>query len=578
MVKCSPFMLFLVVTAVAWSQAEPPFPLQSQSSPVEGKQSSASNTPNLTIKVHSNLVQVRVVVRDANDKSVKDLKAEDFQIYDEHQLQTIRSFAVETPESRIQKEAPLPRAEPAGPNGTKTVALPERFVALVFDDANLSSVNTVQIKKAAQLFLNGVTQNDRIGIYSTSGQVTQEFTSDTEALHRTLRGVVPRSTVVTNDSQCPSVTYNLARQIEEYHDAEASAAVAHETLMCAFGGDPQMINSAQALAQSAIHTALRLGENGNTQGFRHLEDILRRLSQMPGDRVLVLLSPGFLHVQQPSEEWQIVNLANRANVVINTLDVRGLDVPDGGEDNSKSSTDLLETRDQKVRQRLNQQLEQSSVLAGLAYGTGGTFFHNSNDLMGGLRLAASPEVCYVLGFAPHDLKQDGRYHNLVVKLTTGNDKYSIQARHGYYAPRKLDSKEEEERQIADELHSRAEAGDLFLDLQALSVAHGTEQTQLMVTSKVAVNSIRFKEAGGKHSDVLRMITAVFDENGTVVAGGEKDLTMDLNDAQYQKLTQAGLTVNAGFALKPGRYLVRQLIRDTAGEETAARNQAIEIVK
>jgi hypothetical protein len=111
MLKCYPFMLFLVVTAVAWSQAEPP-PVQPQSSPVEGKQSGAPDTPNLTIKVHSNLVQVRVVVRDANDKSVKDLKAEDFQIYDEHQLQTIRSFSVETPESRIQKEAPLPRAEP----------------------------------------------------------------------------------------------------------------------------------------------------------------------------------------------------------------------------------------------------------------------------------------------------------------------------------------------------------------------------------------------------------------------------------------------------------------------------------
>lgn len=574
MLKFVAFMLFLVVTAVAWSQAESLPAVQFQSSSVEGKQ---SGTPNLTIKVHSNLVQVRVVVRDANDRSVKGLKAEDFQIYDENQLQTIGTFTVETPESRSQKEAPLPRAELTGSSGSRTVALPERFVALVFDDANLSSRNAVQIKKAAQLFLNSVAEKDRIGIYSTSGQVTQEFTSDPEALHRTLRGVVPRSTVVTNDRQCPSVTYNMARQIEEYHDAEASAAVAHETLMCAFGGDPLMMNSAQALAQSAIHQALRIGEAGNTLGFRHLEDILRRLSRMPGERVMVLLSPGFLHAQQPFDEWQIVDLANRANVVINTLDVRGLDVPDGGEDMSKSSTDLLETRDQKVQERLNQQLEQSSALAGLAYGTGGTFFHNSNDLMGGLRLAASPEVCYVLGFAPHDLKQDGRYHTLAVKLT-GNEKYSIQARHGYYAPRKLDSKEDEERQIADELHSGEEAGDLFLELQARTFALGAEPTHIMVTSKVAVNSIRFKGAGGKHSDALRIITAIFDENGIVVAGGEKDLTMDLNDAQYQELTQAGLTVNSGFALKPGRYLVRQLIRDTAGEETAARNQAIEIVK
>jgi len=128
---------------------------------------------------------------------------------------------------------------------------------------------------------------------------------------------------------------------------------------------------------------------------------------------------------------------------------------------------LLETRDQRVQERLNAQLEQTSVLASLAYGTGGIFFHNSNDLAGGLRLSAFPEVRYVLGFAPHDLKQDGRYHTLQVKLT-GNNEYSIQARRGYYAPQKLDAKQEEERQIAEALHSRANAGDLFLDLQAHS--------------------------------------------------------------------------------------------------------------
>jgi hypothetical protein len=292
---------------------------------------------------------------------------------------------------------------------------------------------------------------------------------------------------------------------------------------------------------------------------------------------MVLLSPGFLHMQQASEEWQIVDMANRANIVINSLDVRGLDVPDGGEDMTKRSTDLLETRDQKARARLNQQLEQSSVLAGFAYGTGGTFFHNSNDLLGGLRLATPPEVRYVLGFAPSDLKQDGRYHPLEVKLT-GNQKYSIQARHGYYAPQKLDPKEEEAREIADELHSRGEAGNLFLELQARSFAVGKGLGRVLVTSKVAVNSIRFTEAGGKHSNVLRMITAIFDENGSLVTAGEKDLTLGLDEAQYQRLMQAGLTVNSSFELKPGRYLVRQLIRDTANEETSARNQAIEISK
>jgi hypothetical protein len=161
---------------------------------------------------------------------------------------------------------------------------------------------------------------------------------------------------------------------------------------------------------------------------------------------------------------------------------------------------------------------------------------------------------------------------------TGNNHYSIQARHGYYAPQKLGAREGEERQIEDELHSRGDAGDLFLDLQARSFAGGTERSQVLVMSKVAVNSIRFREVGGKHSDVLRMITAIFDENGNMVTGGEKHVTMDLSDEQYHQLIQAGLTVSSSFDLKPGRYLVRQLIKDTANDETSARNQTVEIVK
>jgi len=569
-------LLLPVVVLAAWSQTKPPSTAYTQSSSAESKANGAPDTPAFRIKARSNLVQVRVVVRDADDKPVAGLKAEDFQIFDENQLQTISTFTIETSESPARKETPSPQTQSPDSANNPAVVLPERFVALVFDDANLSSRDAVQIKNAAQLFLKRTIQSDRIGIYSTSGQVTQEFTPDTEALRRALLSVAPRSVVVTNDRQCPHVTYNTARQIEEYHDSAAATAVINETWRCAFAGDPQMYNAARAVAQSAIHQALRTGQAGTYSGFRHLEDIVRRLSQMPGERVMVLLSPGFLHVDQPSEEWQIIDLANRANIVVNTLDVRGLDVPDS-EDDTKRATDLLETRDQRVQERLQAQLEQSSVLASLAYGTGGTFFHNSNDLLGGLGLAAAPQVRYTLGFAPHNLKQDGRYHNLKVKLT-GNNKYSVQARRGYYAPQKLNAKGEEERQLQDDLHSRGEAGNLFLDLQARSFGAGRERTQVLVTSKVAVNSIRFKEAGGKRSDVLRMITAIFDENGTVVTGGEKHLTMDLNEEQYHELIQAGLTVNSSFDLKPGRYLVRQLIKDTASDETSARNQTVEIAE
>jgi VWFA-related protein len=74
---------------------------------------------------------------------------------------------------------------------------------------------------------------------------------------------------------------------------------------------------------------------------------------------------------------------------------------------------------------------QGDVMANLAYSTGGTFFHNNNDMDEGFRRTAdAPEYIYVLGFSPPKL--DGRFHKLKVKLNNGA-KLTVQAREGYYA-------------------------------------------------------------------------------------------------------------------------------------------------
>ena len=448
-------------------------------------------------------------------------------------------------------------------------------MAIVFDDTHFSLQDTQRVKTAAQLFLQGLTERDRAGIYSTSGQLTQEFTADSAALQRAVSRVLPRPLAFTNERDCPNVTYSLADRIENRHETEALDAVIQETLMCAFAGDPRNMPYAQTMAQAAIHQALRAGDAETGFAFRHLEDAVRHLEAMPGERILLLVSPGFLFSRRVLDETKMTEEANRANIVINTLDVRGLYVPSGAEDISKRPSDIIETANVKSVDRMETQRQQSEVLADLASATGGTFFHNSNDLAGGLKMAGSPEICYVLGFAPRDLKPDGRYHDIEVKLA-GKQKYSVQARHGYYAPRRLSPKEQEDQDIGDDLYSREESGDLFLDIKAQSLVDGKEPARLMLVSQVAVRNVHFRRVDGKNSDVLRMVTAIFDENGNFVAGGEKVLTMNLDDAAYEKLSRTGLPVNLSFNLKPGRYLVRQLLRDAEDGRIAARNRAIEI--
>jgi hypothetical protein len=71
-------------------------------------------------------------------------------------------------------------------------------------------------------------------------------------------------------------------------------------------------------------------------------------------------------------------------------------------------------------------------------------------------------------------------------------------------------------------------------------------------------------------------TAIFDENGNLVAGGEKIVEMRLMDTTVDRLGRSGLTVKSSFDIKPGTYLVRQVVRDAEGAQMAARNGAVVI--
>ena len=66
---------------------------------------------------------------------------------------------------------------------------------------------------------------------------------------------------------------------------------------------------------------------------------MRRLSIMPGQRVMVLVSPGFVQDMQTQQQGDLIERANRAGIVLNTIDARGLYTPDVLGDISRPSTD-----------------------------------------------------------------------------------------------------------------------------------------------------------------------------------------------------------------------------------------------
>jgi VWFA-related protein len=382
---------------------------------------------------------------------------------------------------------------------------------------------------------------------------------------------------INDMTNCPDVSHYMADQSINKNDPTILGVVTQETLQCMFQGNPQMLSAAQSMAFSALQQALVAGDTDNEFTYRALEDVIRKLATLPGERVMVLASPGFLLSTQYLDETGIIDRANKAGVVINTVDARGLYTTDILGDVSKPMTDTVQTTGLKAGYRVQEQSESAYVLGDFAYGTGGSFFHNSNDLEGGLnRAGGTPEVSYILGFSPQNQKMDGRYHTLKVVITEKR-KYEVQARKGYYAPRKVDDpKEQEKAEMQEAVFSQDEIQDLPLDLQTQYFKAGDAGAHLSVVSKIDLKGIHFRKAEGRNYDNLTVATVIFDENGNYVTGGEKVLEMRLLDKTYDRLSHTGLVMKSSFELKPGKYMVRQVVRDSEGSQMAAKNGAVVI--
>jgi VWFA-related protein len=531
-----------------------------------------------TFKIRVNLVLVRVVVRDQQGHVVPNLKKEDFQLTDNRKPQMISTFSVETPESHVIATTTGADADAsADPAVAKAVAaaLPQRFVSVVFDDQHLTMQDAMFVRNAASKFFDSLAASDRVGIYSTSGQFAQEFTDDHELLRKSLLKIISHSpTAGTHD--CPDISYYQADLIQNKSDTQAIAVATEDAVQCAFKGDETQQAVAQRMAQSTAGMVIGREDSSTEFVLRHMEDVLRRLAAMPGQRVMVFVSPGFI----PSTLWLefsgVIDRATKANIVINTIDARGLYTPDMG-DIADAYTDPPKIAGYKASYRAAAQSAQDEVLAEFADGTGGTFFHNRNDVDEGLREAgAAPAITYLLGFSPQNMKLDGSLHTIKVSFVHKTN-YKIQARHGYFAPRHVvDPVEAAKQEIQEALFSQDEIRDLPVDLHTQFFKTDNYQAKLAVLTHVDIKGVHFRKADGRTRDDLTVATAIFDENGNYVTGGEKIVQMKLLDPTYDRMLQSGLNLKSSFDVKPGTYLVRQVVRDSEGSQLAARNGAVVI--
>jgi VWFA-related protein len=563
----------LALPLAAQTSIAPP-PAQQQT---QGPEMTQNDVVSPVFHSRVNLVMIPVVVRDSKGKTIAGLKKDDFILSEHGKPQDVSRFSQEKSSAQAIRFAEEPDATPAGDAAAKAQAsAPQRFVAYLFDDVHAKFADLARARDAAlKTAIPTLNPSDRAGIFTTSGQLQLDFTDDRDQLNQTLARLSPHPIAGQYMQQCVDIPLYMADMIVNKNDAQALQAVVNEIIACENQQQtplPMLQQQAMGRAQQIVGT----GEHDTRVSLDVLRQLIRRMSTSPGQRIVVLASPGFYSSANIQEKMEIMDRAIKANVIINSLDIRGLWTDPSIDASRTGGSDSFASRIISGYLRDSMHAD-SDVLAEMAAGTGGSIFENNNDLNEGFaRMAVAPDTYYLLGFSPQNLKLDGSFHGIKVTLKAPN-KYEIQARKGYYSPKHIDNEAENTKaEIEEALFSREDLRELPIALHTQFFKNSDDKATVTVLAHLDVKKFRYKKEEGRNKNQVTVVSALFDRNGNLVDATEKILTMQLRDETLAGKVDNGLTVRTQFTVKPGTYLVRLVVRDSEGQMLSAQNSAVNI--
>lgn len=518
-------MMIVQLGSPAVAQSPPPPPAQ-------------SSQGNARIRVNTDLVLVNVVARDKKGNLIRDLKKEDFTVFEDNKKQDISSFDFEnvdalqtaglaesTVSGTATQGALLKNTEQPG-----LQARDRRLMLLFFD---FSAMDPEQIDRAVDAAKSFVTKQmqpaDLVAVVSlsTNLKVDLDFTDDRARLQAVLSG------------------YSSGEGQGFDNGATGSAEGAAET-GGSFTADDTDYNTFSA-----------------DRKLLALQSLMMTLGKIPQKKSIVYFSNGITQsgVDNQSALRATTAAAVKANVSIYPMDIRGLQaLPAGGEAQSASLHGTSAYNGQSVLNDLNSNAASQDTLSTLASDTGGKAFFDSNDFTGVFtQVQKDSSAYYVIGFTSTNLARDGKFRRLRVQLNRPDIK--LEYRSGYYAGRDFvhSNRADREQQLDDELASELPETDVAVYAGAAYFRQDESHYQLLVSLVIPGSQIPFVQQKDRDNATIDIIGEVR-VDGKVRVGQLRD-TVKLAVDSSQQVRRKNVQYNTTFLLAPGAYHLKFVVRE-----------------
>jgi VWFA-related protein len=541
-----------------------------------------------TFRSTADLTVVDAVVTDGDGNHVTDLTADDFELYQDGDRQALQQVVyVRAGTRQAQQQLASARAAGSATTATAPTASTSRFadaiglrpdrvartIALVIDDLGLSFESTFSVRNAVHKYIDTqIAEGDLVAIVRTAGGIgaLQQFTTDKRLLHKA----------------ADRIQWTVASR----KGVSAFAAIEPQSVG-GLGASPvggESDNSVEGLRNSILASA----------SMGAIDFIVRGAQQLPGRKSLILFSEGveIFDRMGSARVWnamgRMLDRANRAGVVLYTVDARGL-VTGGltAEDNPQirdwgpgmTPAEFNELMVQEARNRQAERhlelLNTQEALQFMAAQTGGFAILNTNDLNRGVqRVLDDQRGYYLIGYVSK-APQPGRWEQGRITVKVKRPGLKVRARGGVYGP---SSPAQPEDAAAEPLLLAAlspfGAGDVTVRLTALFNYDETAGSYIRTMLFIDGAALTFAKTGdGAYETHPEIVLVSVGDNGQIDGHWKQTFDLRFSGAEYERAREAGLVYHARIAAKrPGAYQVRAAVRDPATGHMGSASQFLEV--